>query len=113
MSYSPVDEFVVIDYAALEKWNPHNAFRALFSCYTSDDNNDGLGRYNFIDEKDVFEITYLILKYAKGTTTPTNEDLESIAAKATVLRMSNKETSHVYSVYKVIFLLKLMVCLLH
>ena len=99
MSSNPMNEFVTIDYSYIEKWNPRNAFMALFSSYTNEKNNDGIGQYNYIDEKDIFEITYLILKHAKGMATPTNEDLVSLATKATVLRISNKETSQVYSVY--------------
>jgi len=88
-----------IDYESIEKWNPFRAFEVLFSCFASEENFEMLSLYKCIDEKDILEITYLILKHSKGTSIPTNEDIESLATKVTILRLSQNKTSHSYSMY--------------
>jgi len=99
MSYNSKSEFVKIDYGYIEKWSPHNALEVLFTSYTSKENNNKLGQYRYIDEKDILEIIYHVLKHAKGTIAPTEKDIVNLATKLTYFRLSNKDVSHVYSMY--------------
>jgi len=100
MCESPIEELIKIDYDLIEKWNLHKAFEILISSFSSEENVKGIGLYNNIDERDILEITYLILKHAKGICVPNHEDMVSLATKLTLKKLSedNKAIQY-YSLY--------------
>jgi Holliday junction resolvase-like predicted endonuclease len=93
-------KLIEIDDTSIRQWNLNSAFESLFSSFINKENNEGGGLYNFVDEKDVLEITYLILKHAKGTYTPSTEMIVELATKLTYRKISNgNQATQYYSLY--------------
>jgi len=100
MLENPMLNLIKIDYDLIEQWNQQTAFKALYSIFFDEENLESIGSYNSVDEKDVLEIIYLILKHAKGTKTPNFKDVEQLATRLTVKRMgANRKVSEYYSMY--------------
>ena len=100
MSGNALHEFKKIDYNLIEQWNLNHALDSLFSCFNDERNSEGGGLYKYVDEKDVFEIIYLILKHSKGTIIPKDKDITSLASKLTVRKISdNSRVTQFYALF--------------
>lgn len=80
-----------IDTKLVAGWDKEKAFEKLMSLYNSKNNREGVGLYTYIDEQDIRDLTFYILKYSNGTKNPRKKDIVRCTTQLTVMRLeSNK-----------------------
>lgn len=86
-----MENFFDINLEKIRKWNKKKALESLFIVFNSKENKEDIGIYVFLDEKDVFEIFFLIMKYAEGSDIPNNKEFKTLGGKLSIKRLINNE----------------------
>lgn len=83
-----------INLEIIKRWNREKALQSLFLVFNSKENKEDIGRYVFLDEKDVYEILFLIMKHAEGSEIPNNEDFKILGSKLSINRLQSNENKY-------------------
>ena len=87
MTNVDLNSMVKIDTDLISSWDFNKALKKVFKVFSDSKNIKGASLYQSVDEKDVMELVYYILKYSKGKKNPKSKDIESLAAKLTFQRV--------------------------